>query len=542
MKHYIELRNYQLISCYGGVGSIIETLGGALKIMPFDQWIYYKYVIAKADAEDLERLSIADHRLLSRIRQDFSDLEYLIRIPSNSLDKGGAIPLDKENIVTVEHFPYWFYCPKCHNFMDKDEWDSNWQLKHPRIYDPDKHYTMCPYCTDFNGKKKKIFYLEQVRFIQISENGEIRDFPWREWFNDIVGPTKCKKHKLQYKPSSISDNFENIHIFCPDCNRDTTLKGIFGYPENKEFQTVLRSSTSVYFPRIVSSILIPGVTIGKALNDHEFKLEEYDHILKMVSQGEYRDQYLYLKPVGSYGNMQTVSIREMSMSSVLCSFTRRSPQTTGNCYEKGRSMHITTLGCKTKFLPAVRSTGEGFILLIDDSIIKEWYDQNCKNIRLLEAYNRVMANVLPSYYAAISVSSDEYGSVKLILLHTLSHLLIKQLEYTCGYPATSLNERVYASSDHHSGIMIYSISGTEGSYGGLVSEVESGNIIPLLKESVETANYCRADPVCYESGSVCFSCTLIPETSCEMSNRFLDRSMVIDQNYGFVKYLTKRGT
>lgn len=538
MKNYIELRNYQLISSYGGIGSIIETLGGALIILPFDKWIFYKQVIEKSDAEDLDELSIYDPRLLAKIKQDFPALEYLIQVPSNNLAKGGAVPMDKKNIVSVEHFPSWFYCPKCHNFMEKAEWDFIWKLKQPQKYKPERHYTMCPYCSVFSVKKTKLFPLEQVRFIQISEKGDIRDFLWREWFDDAIAPIKCTKHKLKYKPSSFSDNFENIHVSCSECKQDTTLKGIFGYSENSEYKTVLRSSNNVYFPKIISSILIPGASGGVAMNDQEFKLEEYDHILRMVSQGTYRDQYLYLKPAGTYGSLQTVSIREMTMSSVLCSYTRTSPQSAGHCYEKGRSKHVTSSGSKTKYLPATRSSGEGLMILFDDRMIRAWYDKNTQNYRFLEAITRTMTKgANSSYYGSDYFLTSKYGTVKFILLHTLSHLLIKQLEYTCGYPATSLNERIYTSSEDHAGIIIYSITGSEGSYGGLVSEVETGYIPHLLEEAVASARFCRADPVCYESGSICFSCTLIPETSCEISNRYLDRSLVVDSEYGFATIL-----
>jgi hypothetical protein len=41
-----------------------------------------------------------------------------------------------------------------------------------------------------------------------------------------------------------------------------------------------------------------------------------------------------------------------------------------------------------------------------------------------------------------------------IMLHTLSHLLLTAVSLECGYPASSLRERVYASKKGY-GILIY---------------------------------------------------------------------------------------
>jgi len=537
MKQYVELRDYQLVSSYGGVGSIIETLSGALLVLSFDQWLFYRFSIEKADAEDLKKVSVDDPRLIARIRHDFPNLEHLIQIPENTLERGGTRVAKRENIVSAAHFPTWFYCPKCNNFMEIARWNEAWKAIQPRNYDRDKHYTSCPFCSSFTGKRTRLVDLEQVRFIQISEKGDIRDFPWREWFDNVVQSSECASHRLKYKPSPFSENFESIHISCQDCKKATTLRGIFSYPPNSEFRTVLRSSNNVYFPRIISSILIPGAPENVAEDDNMFKHEEFEQIVSMVSEGDYHDEDLYLKRAGKYGDIQVVAIRDMTMSSVLCSYTRGLPLSTGKCYVNGRSKHVTKWNEWTKYLPAVKSAGEGFLLIFNDILIKEWFNLNKDKNRFMNAIIRTLSEADKSFYGTAQTITKNYDGAKLIILHTLSHLLMKQLEYTCGYPATSLNERVYTSGDGQAGIMIYSITGSEGSYGGLVGEAESGALSLLFENAITSAKFCRSDPVCYESGSVCFSCSLIPETSCEMSNRYLDRSLVVDPDYGFWEQL-----
>jgi hypothetical protein len=63
-----------------------------------------------------------------------------------------------------------------------------------------------------------------------------------------------------------------------------------------------------------------------------------------------------------------------------------------------------------------------------------------------------------------------------VLLHSLSHALITEIALECGYPASSLKERVYALSSSSSGppdrcgILIYTATaGAQGTLGGLVA-------------------------------------------------------------------------
>ena len=56
---------------------------------------------------------------------------------------------------------------------------------------------------------------------------------------------------------------------------------------------------------------------------------------------------------------------------------------------------------------------------------------------------------------------------KHLLIHSFSHLLMRELEFSCGYPTASLKERLYIS-DRMAGLLIYTAEGSEGSMGGLI--------------------------------------------------------------------------
>jgi hypothetical protein len=130
-----------------------------------------------------------------------------------------------------------------------------------------------------------------------------------------------------------------------------------------------------------------------------------------------------------------------------------------------------------------------------------------------------------------------------VLLHTLAHLLIRQLSFECGYGSSSLRERIYCSSPGDPedrwmcGLLIYTAAGdAEGTMGGLVSQGNPGRLEAILEDALLDAWWCASDPLCRESLgqgadslnlAACHACALLPETSCEDSNRLLDRMALI---------------
>ena len=87
------------------------------------------------------------------------------------------------------------------------------------------------------------------------------------------------------------------------------------------------------------------------------------------------------------------------------------------------------------------------------------------------------------------------------------------------------------------GILIYTAAGdSEGTMGGLVEQGKPGRFERLLLATLDDSLWCSTDPLCIESHgqgidslnrAACHACTLLPETSCEEGNRFLDRVAVI---------------
>ena len=126
------------------------------------------------------------------------------------------------------------------------------------------------------------------------------------------------------------------------------------------------------------------------------------------------------------------------------------------------------------------------------------------------------------------------------MIHTLSHLVIRQLAFECGYDSSSIRERIYSSNHPEtpmSGLLLYTASGdSEGTLGGLVRQGEPRNLDDTVKEALANASICSSDPLCIESQgqgtfslnlAACHTCGLLPETSCEEGNLLLDRVLAI---------------
>jgi len=130
-----------------------------------------------------------------------------------------------------------------------------------------------------------------------------------------------------------------------------------------------------------------------------------------------------------------------------------------------------------------------------------------------------------------------------VLLHSFAHLLITAVSLECGYPASSLRERIYALPAIGYGVLIYTgSSDAEGTLGGLV---EVGRrIADVIRAALDLGQLCSNDPVCSQhvpananearflQGAACHGCVLISETSCEAQNELLDRALVVKTVHG----------
>jgi hypothetical protein len=186
-----------------------------------------------------------------------------------------------------------------------------------------------------------------------------------------------------------------------------------------------------------------------------------------------------------------------------------------------------------RWFPAVENRGEGIFVLLDTEAVRAWLARAAVKERLDELAAGHVA------WATRRTIQRPFPGGPYILLHTFSHLLLQSLSMRCGYPASSIRERVYIDTEgHRYGLMLYTASSdAEGTLGGLVQQAR--DIEHHLAVALRAGGLCSNDPVCaqhtpaegYEGrhlhGAACHGCALIAETSCEMRNDHLDRALFV---------------
>lgn len=197
---------------------------------------------------------------------------------------------------------------------------------------------------------------------------------------------------------------------------------------------------------------------------------------------------------------------------------------------------------KNRWLPAVEIHGEGIFLELNRESLAKWIANEQVKLRS-DAYR----NYYTEYCRERGWEEFQNKNGEYVLLHTLAHILIKQMALSSGYASASIKERIY-SSETMCGILLYTgAADKEGSLGGLVELGKISKFEPLLEAALETAMTCTTDPECFErepapdhlNGAACHSCSMISETSCECGNRMLDRAFLIplcgNEGMGFFK-------
>ncbi|WP_249353895.1 DUF1998 domain-containing protein [Rhodococcus sp. USK13] len=185
---------------------------------------------------------------------------------------------------------------------------------------------------------------------------------------------------------------------------------------------------------------------------------------------------------------------------------------------------------RTHWLPAVEVIGEGLFIALDRQMLTDWAEKPF-------ARDRQKALQTAAGRRAAEFGRPEAPRVDIVkvAVHTLAHVLIDQLSLDAGYPAASLRERLYVDDDM-AGILVYTASSdSAGSLGGVASQAEQKSFATVVDQGLRRLSWCSSDPVCIEvsaSGTdalnlaACHACVLVPETSCELNNTFLDRALL----------------
>jgi hypothetical protein len=244
--------------------------------------------------------------------------------------------------------------------------------------------------------------------------------------------------------------------------------------------------------------------------------------------------------------VRAVRLREVR---AISAFTRIDPPFAGS--EAGRQRLAAIQLGRLDWLPAIEVRGEGIFLALNRVKVGEW--ENISSVKQrAEQINQAFRADWVSRVGE-DVEPDREITARFLLLHTLAHVLMRQLSLECGYSSASLRERVYAGQGAMDmcGLLIYTAtSDADGTLGGLMRQGLPDRMAALCTAGIRSMEWCSSDPLCIEGMTMvsddlnlaaCHSCVLAPETSCEEYNRFLDRALLVgrpdDPSVGFFREL-----
>jgi hypothetical protein len=190
---------------------------------------------------------------------------------------------------------------------------------------------------------------------------------------------------------------------------------------------------------------------------------------------------------------------------------------------------------KPTWVPAFEVHGEGIFLRFNETAVRAWEDTAG-----VAARNRMLLGGHIGWRSARQLDAAKgFPGVRYAMLHTFSHLLIRELALECGYNTASIRERIYSDSSSTApmaGVLLYTAAAdSDGTLGGLVELGKPENLGRLIGQALRRASICSSDPLCSEHdasadrslhGASCHGCSFVAETSCEKGNRYLDRALV----------------
>jgi hypothetical protein len=580
------VRPTQLIYTYG-VGSTVDLPQFSAMVMGLDDW----------PAAQME--PIREDRLLRVVRQVLgSQVRQLKAAPLAGDDAGPFFSNSTGEGVPVAAFPRWLVCTQCRLLAPIRSGLFEFRYDSTRPERSRFLHKNCPRLATATAIP--------ARFLVACENGHIDDFPWSEYLHGgasgCPGPLRlrdvgasgeaadvmlicsaCQKSK-PLAPAFSEDGKADL----PACRGRHPHLRVAPLEECHAIaEPITLGATNMWFAKTLSALSIPSTAdMLEQLVEQDlsslFEDVESERDVKFARKGHarydpYTDVQIWtalqrlralnttapltpkdLKPpewrlfstpdptkngrdlrvrVGTpsakYGSWidNVILIERLREVQALAGFTR---------LEAAGEDSTATLAPLRRgpaaWVPAAEVRGEGLFLRISEHRISAWLE----TVRPLEA----------QFFAAHRRWRAQRGlepaagfpGLRYVLLHSLSHALIRQFSIECGYAAASLRERIYSSTpdddEPMAGILIYTAApDSEGTLGGLVTLGETANLEQHLDQALEGLEICSSDPLCAETqpeqafmslhGAACHNCMFLPETSCERGNRYLDRSVLV---------------
>ncbi len=365
-----------------------------------------------------------------------------------------------------------------------------------------------------------------------------------------------------------------------DRKEGRSYEGIMEYHKSVMFKEVLETyGEKEVIDRLKLRFDAPNLEISTEGESLEQEFDNFAKITSRTRKGEEHDLKVDIEPISikssllpKYHFEALMKFHRLLSIQVLRGFTRGAPpdpfaiekeieKNTPFCPISSGAQKDPETGEKLPidWLPAVETKGEGIFFRFDENSLQEWEKRPDVKKRFKTIINSYAENIDAQERSKKDLVLKRFNSPRYLLLHTFSHLLIREIAEHAGYNEASLKERIYSTSGKtmRNGILIYtSSSSSEGSLGGLVRLGGVENFEEIIENTIKRSNSCSRDPICGETnpvlseekgissgmqlaGSSCYSCTLLPETSCQNFNNLLDRWMLQNPENGFFRDIIK---
>jgi len=179
---------------------------------------------------------------------------------------------------------------------------------------------------------------------------------------------------------------------------------------------------------------------------------------------------------------------------------------------------------------------DALLVSLDHNRVWRWLERNSLSPVLPLGTEQDVARrayfiqLLTSVSVRETITSDQSEARMVFgLLHTLSHLCLRQASLLCGLDSTSLSEYILPRTLT---LAIYSNHRSGATIGALTALFEQ--TLAEWLNSIRRASRCVYDPVCYQREGNCHACTHLAETSCRFFNLNLSRAFLFG---GYDKYL-----
>lgn len=228
---------------------------------------------------------------------------------------------------------------------------------------------------------------------------------------------------------------------------------------------------------------------------------------------------------------RVVLVHRLREVTALVGFTRLEPSNVGIDGELSLGVKRAALSIDQNWVPCNENRGEGFFLLFKPEAVRAWRDRTGVKNR-----KKTLDHGFFLWRQEHENTKRPDVPVEYTMLHTLSHLVMSSIVLECGYPSASIRERIYASDGRYGILIMTASSDAEGTLGGLV--MAGRRISHHMRQALELGRLCSNDPICSHNnpadptgqrltGAACHGCVLVPETSCEQRNDFLDRTLIV---------------